>query len=204
MVRIAVSLTLLFLVVCFPGCDAGKSKVPKNTTEWVTHKDENLSVKLPFKPKLQTQDVKHPLLGNINFKIYTCKISGDKALLVSQVKYPVDPKLYNVAAGLKGAVSGMVTETKGTIESESDIKIGSIPGKQVVVAAKSNLVAKSRVFIDGNGPTLYQFQAIGKKGFIDEKVVSDFFDSIEITPIAAGKSSGNSEAAKKNKAAFEK
>lgn len=180
--KIFASIIPLLFLTMLSGCNTGRS-IP-SAEEWVVHKDGNLTCKLPFKPQLKTQSVNHPLLGNLTIKMYLCEISRNSGLMVSQITYPVPPAQYDVKAGLDGAVQGMAGNTSSKISKQSDISINSIKGKEVEMSAPNKLHARARLFIDKNGPTLYQFQAIGgKKSFLNEKVVNDFFASIELTPL---------------------
>ena len=192
-------MALFCLGVLFIGGCSNRN-VPASVADWHEHKDGNLVCKLPRKPQMQSHKIDHPLLGKIDFKIYLCEISRDSGLMVSNATYPISPDAYDARAGLEGATEGMASNIKGKIESKTNIKHKSLEGREVVVSAPNNLFAKARIYIDANGPTLYQFQAIGKKSFLDDKVVTDFFDSIDIKPMEKSKPSGS----KKLKGGFEK
>lgn len=179
---LTVSLVITTLLVLFCGCSV-RREIPGNVDDWYQHRDGNLQVKMPFKPRVHSRSLTHPQMGQLSIKFYVCELNGKTGFAVSQIKYPVSPRAYNVAAGLKGAVVGMAREVDGDLSSEIAVSHNGIAGKEVVVSKADGLNSRARIYIDGNGPTLYQFQAIGDRKFIQQAVVEEFFNSIRLTPV---------------------
>ena len=179
--RIDLRLPVLVTLVFLAGCG---EPIPPNVDDWLLQENGNMSVRVPQKPKKESHSINHPAIGRIDFDIYVSSFSRTSGFMFMQQKYPIPPSQYDAAMGLEGAVSGMASESGGTIVDSFSIDNQPIPGKEALMSAnKENLWVRARLYIDGDGPTLYQFQVIGPKDFVEGKAANDFFDSAKITPI---------------------
>jgi hypothetical protein len=150
--------------------------------EWqpVTSKDGKITAKFPAAPKAHTQAI-DSAIGKLTIKmlIYQSAVP-DVAFMTSQVLYPVDPADYDVKAGLRGALEGARGNVQGKIESQKNIKMFGMPGKEAVISTKQGISIKTWIFIDGKGPALYQFQVAGSPKFLKQVETQAFFDSVSV------------------------
>ena len=166
---------LLFLT----GCDAEKVPPVEDWTGY-TSQDGTMSVKFPEKPT--TQDLSgNTAIGRLNFRMIVYEnAKKDVAFMISKVNYPVDPSEYDVKGGLNGAMQGAVTQVKGTLVSQKDIKMFGLPGKEMVIKTGKGPTIRARVFIDGKVPALYQIQVFSSANFVNGAKADAFFDSFSI------------------------
>ena len=184
---LAKPIPLLFaiIVICTTGClDLQTAKIPDSIEAWHEQTQNNLSVKFPVKPRKETKVANAPPLGKLNCEMFICELSRRKVLMITQTTYPIPPSQYDVRAGIKGAVDAIVKEAKATIVSNEKTNHNGIAGTELLLNIPSqNALTKSRIFIDGNGPTYYQVQALGNEAFLNSEVVNQFFESMRIEPI---------------------
>lgn len=170
-------LLCLILLLCSTGCNA-EELPPFEKWAGYTSQDGTMSVKFPDKPKIQTLS-ENTVIGTLKFRIIMYENSAkDVALLISKVKYPVDPSQYDAKKGLEGALQGAAARVKGKIVSQKDIQMYGLPGKEATIKVGKDLTMRARFFIDPKGPTLYLIQVISKKSVVSG--ADAFFDSFDI------------------------
>jgi hypothetical protein len=150
------------------------------SAEWqpFTSEDDTMSASFPKAPKLQQLKMSSPI-GELQMPVALYD-GRHMAFTLSKVTYPVDPSRYSVALGLKGAVAGAEVMSKGTVESERDIFMYGMPGKEVVIKVSFGKALRMRIFIDALGPTLYQAQVAGSPGDLNNQEAEKFFNSVDI------------------------
>jgi len=167
------------------GCDLVNSRdaalpIISAATEWqpYTSDDGTLSASFPQAPKLQRVKMPSPI-GELKMPVASFE-GRDMAFTLSKVTYPVDPSRYSVGLGLKGAIAGAEVMSKGTIESQKDIFMYGMPGKEVVIKVSFGKASRMRIFIDAMGPTLYEAQVVGNLSDLDGQAAEKFFNSVNI------------------------
>ena len=172
-------MTVVMLLVCLGGFAGCNQAIPPQG-EWVSFKssDGKVDAKFPFKPKEKTEVANSPI-GMLTVKMQLVE-TRKAAFIVSHLTYPVDPSEYDANAGLAGAVEGAAANISGTIVQSTDIEQSGFPGKEVLIRGKDDIYAKVRMYIDPNGPTLFQGLAVGDKEFAEGADTAFFLDSFKV------------------------
>jgi hypothetical protein len=58
--------------------------------------------------------------------------------------------------------------------------LSGFPGKAILIKAPDDVYVRSRIFIDPNGPTLFQAMCVGSRELVDGADAEFFFDSYTI------------------------
>ncbi|NES70363.1 MAG: hypothetical protein F6K24_36705 [Okeania sp. SIO2D1] len=173
---------------------AASEKDDKLTKDWFlfTAEDGTYSVKFPGEPKVQEHSTQVKVgeldedVTDINLKMVVYEGSASKqAYLTTHAKYPVDPSQYNAEEGLNAARNGVENNANVTITSEEKIDYEGLPGRELVTTIPSQegegeLTQRIRMFIDPEGPTLYQAVVITDEGDVNSPEADAFFNSWEI------------------------
>ena len=152
------------------------------TKDWYnyTAKDSSYSAKFPGQPEEENQSTNSPLgelkyiqasyLDNANSRIY----------LMMSIKYPVSPSQYDVEKGLDGVRDGQARGSKYTVTSEKKISFNGFPGREIILQGKQGELIKSHIFIDPQGPTLYQMMVGADDGNLAFPEAQAFLNSLAI------------------------
>ncbi|MGK7878044.1 MAG: PsbP-related protein [Xenococcaceae cyanobacterium] len=153
------------------------------TDNWKTYtaRDNSYTVKFPGQPQEQNQSTNTPL-GSLNFLIvsYGDNAKG-RAYMTTHVTYPVNPSNYNVEKGLDGARDGAARNTNSTILSEKKISYDGHPGREITMRNETGITQRAKIFIDPQGPTLYQILVVAEDGNVDFPEADAFLNSLVIS-----------------------
>ncbi len=137
------------------------------------------SVLMPGTPKLEQQQV-NGSGKSVTLYQYTVDLTDvDATYIASYAIYPTDVKLDTMAV-LNGARDGQVGT--GKLTSDKDIKLGSVPGKEIELT-RNGVYFKGRIFFTGT--TLYQVIAGYVEGKQDDAGIKTFLESFKITEAPA-------------------
>ena len=162
---------------------AGTLLVGCGGTTWTefTSAEGAFSVLMPGTPAEQTQ-AQDTDLGPIDVHMYTFE-GGDVAYLIGYNVFPaavIDAS--TPAAILDGARDGQVETVKGTLVNESEITLGTYPGRDLEIQVEGSDGASSlrtRLFMVGD--RLYQLVVAGPKGQSTSPDTIKFLDSFKLT-----------------------
>jgi hypothetical protein len=182
------------------GCNSSNSKVnsvkesplvteiktPDPTAEltknWMTYtpQDKSYTVKFPGKPQIQNHTNKTKI-GEIQFLIVGYEDRAKhRAYLTSNLYYPMKPANYDVEKGLDGARDGALKNTKSTLISENKITLNGYSGREILMKDGKKLTTKAKIFIDPNGPILYQILVVTDDKNVKFPEAEAFFNSFNI------------------------
>ena len=162
------------------GAVAGCNQAMPPQGEWIsfTSDDGRVSAKFPKAPTKTTQTAPSAI-GSLTITMNIVE-SRTYSFMVSHLTYPVDPSDYDATAGLEGAVEGAATNVGGKILTQTDIEQSGFAGKEVLIHGKDDIFAKVRMYIDPNGPTLFQGLAVGSKEMVNGPDATFFLESMTV------------------------
>ena len=176
---------MLVSLAAIAGCDRElptevEAEIDAAPAQWATFTsdDGRFSAEFPAAPEETTQSVDSPI-GSLTITMHTYE-SGNTAYMISHLTYPVDPSQYDVDAGLAGAVQGAASNVSGTVVESNDIEQSGFPGKEALIQGQDGMHARVRMYIDPNGPTLFQGLAVGPKTVVNGADAKKFLDSITV------------------------
>ena len=143
-------------------------------------KDGSYSINFPGKPEEQNLQIPNPA-GQLSSVVSMYQdMGGQRAFFSSNVTYPVDPALYDVEKGLSGAGDMVVRALNTAIIEDKRISLQGMPGRELVLESPEGYEMRVQLFIDPQGPTLYQIWVGGTKGGLNTPEVQAFFDSFRV------------------------
>ncbi len=116
-----------------------------------TSPEKDFSVRMPFAPKSQSQDISTPL-GIIKARMFLCEASP--AYVVCCSDYPAEKMQ---ATDPQQVLDGAARGVKGKLLARKAIQLGSHPGRDLEFAA-GDLRIRNRLYLVGN--RLYQVQVV--------------------------------------------
>ena len=176
-----VAIILLGLLTANQGCQQSSTLAQrdKGETQWHTQKMENglMSISFPEKPSKKNQ-TRPSAIGELKMEIYQCE-SMNRAFTAMSIQYPVEPTQFDAAKGLEGAINGQKANGAKVV-SETDIEKDGLVGKELVVENSQGIFLRTKVYVDANGPTLFQSNVVSKsKTNLEDQTTDRFLDSIE-------------------------
>lgn len=169
---------------------AAKDVPPAVPGEWVEHDGGFYKVKFPAKPT--TQESPMPTAVGERTMLLTVSADDNGGYMVGVVDLKVpDGTEFDTKAAIEGARDGLVSSMAGDAKpTESDIEMKGLKGREFKFEAAgkgpdgSDIQGVARVLVDeAAGKKVYTLVVVGKKP-IDDKGVTQFFDSFE--PVAGG------------------
>jgi hypothetical protein len=136
------------------------------TKDWYnyTAKDGSYTAIFPSQPQEENQSI-NSQVGEIKYLLvsYTDD-TNNRFYFTLSTKYPVNPSEYNVEKGLDGARDGQAKSANMTVTSEKKISFNGIPVREITLQGSKGEAVLSRIFIDPEGPTLYQAAVVAGDG----------------------------------------
>ena len=155
----------------------------RDTDDWIdfSPKGGKFTIKVPTKPKEQTQDV-DTAVGPITLHLFTVPAGKDGAYLVAYADLPedaLDPD--NLDESFDGLEKGFIKGAKWKQLSSKKIKLQKkYPGREITFSVPQlKAKGKARFFVVQT--RLYQIVAVGTEEFMEGEDIDFFFDSFRIT-----------------------
>jgi hypothetical protein len=144
----------------------------------VAPKDAGFSVTMPSAPMEKKQQVK-TATGTLTVILQIAEGRNDSHFVVSYCDFaPGDLKKGDVDKRLDQARDGAVASAGGKKRSEEAIKLGSHPGREIVIEKDGEVVVKMRIYLVKN--RLYQVMVLGNGPVFASKDAATFLDSFRL------------------------
>jgi len=159
---------------------APATKIAQASWYTYTAQDGSYTVKFPQAPTERSRSIPSAA-GELTILMVGYQDQEQKSsYITTSVTFPVKPSDYDVQKGLDGAREGLLRGTNGKITEEKNITLNGLPGREIAIEGSNGTVTRVRVFIDPQGPTLYQavFVSEGSKASTTE--ASTFLNSLNI------------------------
>jgi hypothetical protein len=142
-------------------------------------KAHQFKLAFPGKPEEQTMDATSDV-GKLKFHI-TVWDGGDKAVIVSKVDYPVDPKAFDAQLaldkGIVGAEKGATTKAHNIVKTTYSTK--KLPSRTFDLEKQPGIWGRNLLVIQGT--RMYHVVVMGDKKYIHSKAADAIIASFEIT-----------------------
>jgi hypothetical protein len=157
--------------------DPPAAKPPKGWSEYIPA-SKAFAVWLPEGGR-RSERSRDATFGGARLKISMVVVQKDNIIYrAEQVSLPVKAgEKVDATAALEAFRDAFVKDVNGLVTSDSDIKLGKMPGKEYVMDAGKTKQAKLRVYVAG--PRVYMLSMIGTKEQIESDSAKMYFDSFK-------------------------
>ncbi len=138
------------------------------------------TIQMPAEPKEESNSTEASGI-KIDLTFYTAVV-GNGAYVAGCNDFPADlMATADVEAMLDSAVTGAISNSNATLDSQSNIELDGNPGREVTGSAKiagQDAVLKGRIYMVGN--RLIQAIIVAPKGQIKDEDLSKYLESVKL------------------------
>ena len=175
-----------------PEAPAAPTATPDPLAGWIDYAapDGGFTARLPQAPDVQSQTVPTEA-GDIEIVMYIVENAGG-ALLLSHNELPpmlAEPVVAGDAEVIKnmldGGRDGALANVAGSLQSETDITVNGMPGREISFTVDGNnsptgeaIDGRAQIFVAAD--RLWQILALATEGSMDQDQVNAFFESFKV------------------------